>query len=104
MKMTHLNLRWGRYAILYRWDEAGQGLPRHVHGPEQEHDITCTRGSVKVTMPEREVILRAGDYLGSMMGAPHSIECLEDNTSTLHEYVNGRPPGYENLPPEELDT
>jgi mannose-6-phosphate isomerase-like protein (cupin superfamily) len=97
-----MRLKHGRYAILYRFGK-GEGLPEHLHCEEERHDITCTRGSVQVTIGDRPFVLKAGDYLVPPGSLPHEIVALEDDSCTLHEYVNGMPTGYDSLPASELD-
>jgi quercetin dioxygenase-like cupin family protein len=102
MHFTHLQIGEA-FAILYRFDKKGDGIPMHEHPPHLEHDIACTRGSVRVHGPKWEQHLLAGRILHFDSSQPHEIEALEDNSSVLNTFLQGRPREYANLPAHEID-
>lgn len=101
---TNLRLLNGEYAILYRYEKAGEGLPMHGHSRSEQHDVTCTRGRIRVTIDgDRIYELNPGEAV-LLDDRAHEIEALKDNSSTFHRYLHGIPQGYESLPEEELDV
>lgn len=104
--LTHLKLHDDRFAILYRFDKRGEGIPMHSHERVLEHDVSCTRGRVVVhgESLEAPIELHAGERLLFDSSLPHEIVALEDRSSVLNEFTYGQPMDYAALPAEELDT
>ena len=83
----------------------GDGIPMHEHETELALNITVVRGSVEVYGPDKagSVTLRPGDAPYTPSGL-HEIAALEDNSQTLHLYLNGMPEEYQGLPEEAFDA
>jgi hypothetical protein len=87
------------FGMRYNFEKAGQGLPRHSHAPELQHDVTVLRGSVSINGK----IYATGSTVG-IGGEAHDVTAVEDDTETLHMYYNGMPPGYADMPLSERDV
>ena len=88
--------RWGcRYIFKNRFDK----IPTHSHPPHLEHNITVVRGSVLTN----NVILKKGDIYEFDGTKPHSIMALCPDTEILNVYKHGIPPGYLQVPKEQLE-
>jgi hypothetical protein len=102
---THLQVG-ADFAVLYRFDQRGEGIPMHAHAHELEHTVTCTRGTVELYGPGRawRQVLRMGETCSLFDSTkPHEIAALEDHSSVLNTFLHGRPPAYVDLPPHEID-
>lgn len=103
--MTHLHFKDG-FGILYRFPRRGDGLPMHTHATEEEHDVTCTRGLIRVIIKDgRTRDLFPGEWVGDLdlVNTHHEVIALEDNSSCLNILTHGRPLSYVALPANELD-
>jgi quercetin dioxygenase-like cupin family protein len=89
------------FGIRYRFDERGDGIPKHSHPPVLAHNIVIMRGSVLLTTDDEDYVCGPGvhDFDWSK---PHEISALEDHTEALHLFLNGQPEGYDSLPESEL--
>lgn len=56
--------------------KVGTVVPTHQHDNEQLS--YCLSGSMRLTFPDREIVLRAGELLLIPSGVPHGAEMLED--------------------------
>lgn len=106
---THLLLAGKRLAVLYRFDQPGDGIPEHAHGPDMVHDIRCTRGSIMVYGTGMIWChqLKAGQVFDTATGfdstQPHEIQAIEPLSSCVNEYYRGIPAGYEKLTDADKD-
>lgn len=90
------------YGIRYWFDAAGDCIPAHAHLRELAHNIIVLSGSVMFsTEGEDARPLIAGTVFDFDWSVRHKITALE-RAEVLHIFLNGRPEGYERLPPQEL--
>ncbi len=70
-------MMWGEHLMVGLIElRAGTVVPTHQHDSEQLS--YCLSGSMRLTFPDREVVLRAGELLLIPGGVPHGAEMLED--------------------------
>ncbi|MBB2949588.1 MULTISPECIES: L-dopachrome tautomerase-related protein [unclassified Sphingobacterium] len=72
---------------LFKMDK-GAKVPLHQHSNEQTTYIT--KGSVKVTMQNKDYIVKAGEVLIIPGNIPHEFECLEDGTLDIDFFAPPR--------------
>ncbi len=75
----------------------------HSHEAELAHDVEVIIGSILITTDHASSTHHAGEHIDIDWAKPHQIMALEANTTILNTMLNGIPPGYESLPPEELE-
>lgn len=72
----------------YRFDNAGDEIPMHVH--DHYHSTCCVRGRCKVYDRDgKSAEVEAGRYVEFQAGRHHAIQALEAGT----EIINVREPG-----------
>ena len=82
------------YGVVYTIPKSGDGIRMHDHTLEQRHNIVVTNGSLEVYGPFKKwsVVLSSGDIFELLdEHHPHEIKSLEDNTSFIGFFVNGKP-------------
>lgn len=89
------------FGIIYRFDSRGDGIPKHAHASELAHNLIVIRGSV-LLITEKESRTCLSGIHDFDWSAPHEIIALEDDSETLHLFLNGQPAGYDTLPATEL--
>lgn len=101
--MTHFqHYKSGQaFGIRYLFDSRGDRIPKHAHDPELAHNLIVIRGSVLLMIGDERKTCLPGihDFDWSV---PHEIIAAEDNSETLHLFLNGQPRGYDTLPDSEL--
>jgi hypothetical protein len=90
------------FAIRYQFDQAGECIPEHQHGPELAHDVTCTRGSIVIEMQHLRCVLETGQRHALEWYLPHIVRAAEPDSESVHRFINGQPQGYATLPESEL--
>jgi quercetin dioxygenase-like cupin family protein len=104
---THLALgAAGAFGILYRFDKRGQGLPMHSHPSETAHDVLCTGGTIAIILDGGISIRVPAGTLAKLENDQHrhEIVALEDGSSCINIFHNGRPGAYDALAPAERDS
>jgi hypothetical protein len=87
------------FGMRYSFPKAGEGLRRHSHLPELQHNVIVLRGAVSINGN----VFSAGEI--TELGAEeHDVTAVEDYTETLHMFYNGIPSGYAELPESEHDV
>jgi quercetin dioxygenase-like cupin family protein len=69
---------------IYDFDEAGDELPRHVHGEHDIHITIVARGSVKISGDGWETVANTGAVLDWDVGVYHGFVALEPNTRLVN--------------------
>jgi len=89
------------YGIRYWFEATGDCIPTHAHDSTHAHNIIVLSGSVMLSTERGAVALLTGRVFDFDWFLQHKITALE-KAEVLHLFLNGRPEGYERLPPHEL--
>jgi quercetin dioxygenase-like cupin family protein len=89
------------HAVIYVFDEMGEGLGEHYHDYTTAHDIRVLQGSVVIQGDIPRKILNVGEVYNFDWTKNHAIIALEDGTAIMNTFINGIPEQYRNLPPEK---
>ena len=74
--------------VIYDFENVGDELPRHTHGPEDVHISIVARGSLHAVGDGWESVIEAGTVLDWEPGQYHGFTALEPN-SRLVNIVKG---------------
>jgi len=69
---------------IYRFEEAGDVLPKHVHDEDTVHITIVTVGRVKAYSHDWEIEARAGQIINFRAGEPHEIMALDPGTQIVN--------------------
>lgn len=89
------------YGIRYWFEVPGDCIPTHSHDSTHAHNIVVLAGSVMFSTENQATPLLPGTVFDFDWTLRHKITALE-KAEVLHLFLNGRPEGYERLPPHEL--
>jgi hypothetical protein len=79
------------HGVQYHFEKAGDKIPEHDHTRVGDfHNIVCLLGSVRVTSPELDSVVAAGEVLDFNGALPHTITALEPS-KIINFYLHGRP-------------
>lgn len=93
----------GLFGFHYLFEQAGDGLRKHVHTDETAHNVIVLLGSVAVNITgEPSKILRQGNVFDFDWTREHYLVALEPNSLVLSLMLFGIPAGYKDLPETEL--
>lgn len=93
------------YGVSYIFPQVGDGIRMHDHTIEQRHNVVVTNGSVEVYGPDKvwSIVLNAGDIFELLdEHHPHEIKALDENSSFVGFFINGKPKD-EYVPPDETE-
>ncbi len=65
---------------MYTFEKTGDILPKHVHNENNVHITIVTRGMLKAYSHDWEQTATAGQLIDFLIGEPHELMALEDNT------------------------
>lgn len=92
------------YAIMYTFEKAGDGLPRHSHEAWDSHNIVVLTGMIALIYDGRLVeTYSTGELAHVAWEKEHQVIALNDGTMVVNYFLKGQPEHYKNLPPEELE-
>lgn len=101
--ITYQHYRNGAlYGIRY-WIPQGERIPMHAHTRELAHNVIVESGRVLVLFETEEMPITGsrGSVIDFDSGQRHEV-VAQEAAIILNLFVNGAPPGYLALPPEEL--
>jgi quercetin dioxygenase-like cupin family protein len=70
--------------IFYDFDDAGDVLPMHTHGPSDAHITIVNRGSIKAHGYGWEMELKPGQVANWEVGQAHEFTALEPNSRIIN--------------------
>jgi quercetin dioxygenase-like cupin family protein len=90
------------FAAHYEFEKAGDHIKMHTHAPDMAHNVCVVKGRVHITCGGFGDVFGPGQVANIEWDKPHEVEALEDDTETIHYYLNGKPKSYEGLPESEF--